>query len=643
MALALNRRAVRGAFRKAAARLCRQDAPAALAAIALTLLAAVLVLRLWRANISQPIDTRGGDGYVIQMWVKGLLDHGGYLTNPDLGAPLGQQLYDFGAFSTMNLHYAAIWLIGRVSSNPFFVLNLWYLLGFALTPLAAFFVLRKLALSRPVAVVCASVFSLLPDHFLRGEAHLTLSQLFVVPLAAYLVLCVLSGRPLFARRQKRTGPALIGYASQRSLTTLLLAIAIGASDLYYASFTIILLGAAGLMRFTVECRVGGLIKAAVLIVTVAGTLGLGLLPNVLYEHEHPRASLFARKPSDSERLGLSLARLVMPIETHRVPALARIAKEYDNTTVASGEGPLDHIGLISSGGLLALLAVALAGCMGVQAGLLADRRLRHAAAATVVMLLVATVGGLSALIAYLVTSQLHAWGRASPFIAFFSLIAIGVLLDGLREHLGLTRRRRIGFLVLLGGVICLAVFDQTSNSFVPDYRGQGAASRSTDRLVQTVQARLPTGAEVFQMPYSGFPEGPSRGLMGMYDSMIPYLHSNRLRWSYGAMLGRPADWAAALNDRPPAQILPGIAAVGFDGVWIDRFGYLNASPSLETAIRHITGAQPLASADRRYVFFDLRADRDRERRLLSPGELAALRRQTLTPAKAPMATGRAVG
>lgn len=595
---------------------------------------AALVLRLWRVDIAQPIDARGGDGFVIQMSVKGMLEHGWYQTNPDLGAPLGQELYDFAAFSATNLHYAAMKVIALFSSSPAVVLNLYYLLGFALTALAAVLVLRKLGISRPVAITCASVFSLLPDHFIRGEAHLSLSQVFVVPVAAYFVLSVLSGEPLFARRENHIGPTLLRYASRRSLATLALAIVIGASDLYYASFTIILVGIAGLLRFAVYRQAGGLVTAAVLIAAAGGTLGLDLLPNALYEHEHPRNSpLFARKPSDSEFLGLSIARLVMPIETHRIPALARVGKEYDSKTPAWGEGPLDHIGLISSAGLLALLAVALAGCMDVRAGLLADRRLRHASAAATVMLLVATVGGFSALLAYWVSPQLRAWGRAAPFIAFFSLIAIGVLLEALRERLGSTERGRMRFLLLLGGVICVAVFDQTSNSFVPDYVGQAAASRSTDRLIGTIEARLPPGAAVFQLPYEGFPEAPARGRMNMYDSMIPYLHSHRLRWSYGAMRGRSADWAFALSDRPPAQILPAVAAVGFEGILVDRFGYPGINTTLEAEIARVSGARPLESPNARYAFFDLRDYRDDQRRRRSPQQLAALRSATLALSK----------
>jgi hypothetical protein len=616
-------------LRSAVARFGRSEAGAACLAVGLALLLTALTFRLWRADISRPIDTRGGDAYVMEMVVKATLDHGWYQTNPDLGAPLGQQLYDFPAFSATNLHWGAIRVIGLFSSRPGLVYNLYYLLGFALTALAAFLVLRRLRFSRPVAIACASVFTLLPDHFLRGEAQLSLSQLFVVPAAAYLVLALLAGEPLF-RRSRRGGSR--AWISPRSLTTLALAVMIGASDPYYASFTAMLLVAAGLLRLTVGGRrLHTATTAGVLIATVGGTLALDVLPNVLYRHQHGRNALVAnRRPFESEFLGTNLARLVTPIDTHRLAPFARAGREYD-TSPASWELFAGHIGLISSAGLLALLAVALATCSGARRGAFADERLRHASAAGLTMLLIATTGGISALIAYWVSPQLRDWGRASSFIAFFALVAVAVSLDAVGTRLAPRRHGRAGFVVLLGAVVCLAVFDQTSNSFVPDYRGQAKSSTSIERLIGMIETRLPRRAAVFQLPYEGFPEAPTAGIMKAYDAAIPYLHSHRLRWSYGAMQGRRADWAAALQTLPPAQVLPAVAAVGFQGVLVDRFGYPANHAAVEAQIAAVTHAAPLESRDHRFVFFDLRPYRDVEARVLRPQGWAALRRATLHP------------
>ena len=62
-----------------------------------------------------------------------------------------------------------------------------------------------------------------------------------------------------------------------------------------------------------------------------------------------------------------------------------------------------------------------------------------------------------------------------------------------------------------------------------------------------------------------------------YDQVHPYLHSDELRWSYGAMKGRPEDVGDDVES--PSQA----AALGFAGVAIDRFGYADNGAAVEGA------------------------------------------------------------
>ncbi|MCB0964912.1 MAG: hypothetical protein KDA98_16670, partial [Acidimicrobiales bacterium] len=55
---------------------------------------ALLILRTWEMPARLPFDTRS-DATLISMMVKAISEHGWYLNNPQLGAPFGQQFYDF--------------------------------------------------------------------------------------------------------------------------------------------------------------------------------------------------------------------------------------------------------------------------------------------------------------------------------------------------------------------------------------------------------------------------------------------------------------------------------------------------------------------------------------------------------------------
>ena len=76
-----------------ARRWLRASAPYAGAAAA-SILVAVLMLRLWTADLRAPFDY-GGDAFFFSMITKAIAEGGGWLTNAHLGAPGVLELYDF--------------------------------------------------------------------------------------------------------------------------------------------------------------------------------------------------------------------------------------------------------------------------------------------------------------------------------------------------------------------------------------------------------------------------------------------------------------------------------------------------------------------------------------------------------------------
>lgn len=197
--------------------------------------AAAIVLQLWDARLSLPMayggNGLGGDGLWGEQIVKGIADHGWLLTNPDVGAPVGQQLHDFTGVLGDSLHYLVIRVMSVVSQDPIRLVDAYFLLGFALCAASACLVLRRLGASRGAAVVAAILFSLLPLHVGGGIGRLTLGAYWSIPLTALLVIRVFGGEPLFARRP--SGGRLTRWASRRSLATAALCLLIAGSALYY--------------------------------------------------------------------------------------------------------------------------------------------------------------------------------------------------------------------------------------------------------------------------------------------------------------------------------------------------------------------------------------------------------------------------
>ncbi len=626
-----------------------------------SILCAVVVLRLWRADLAVPLRyTAVDDGKFYLMLVKGIIENGWYSSNPNLGAPFGQHLQDYPQGAD-NLNLLMIRGLAVFSSNPALVVNLFFLLTFGLTSVSCHFVLRRLGVSVPVAGVSAILFSQLAYHFFRGESHLLLSAYYSVPLSAYLFIELLGEQRLFATRAPpdRAPPAppawrvrLPGWASRRSLATIGLCVVIGSDNLYYASFALVLIVSATLIA-AVRRRRGSALQGLAVVVLIVGTLAANLAPSLVYRARHGANAAVERSASadetTAEAFALRPANLVLPVPQSRIAPLRRIGSSYDRAIAPHYcESCFASLGVIGTVGLGSLALCAIAALIGATGGIAGQRLFRHSALGAGIALAAGTVGGLGSAIEVFLTPDIRAWNRISVVIAFFSLLAVALLLDRL---VGLLRPPR-GGAALAGGVLAavlvFGVFDQTTDAFIPPYTALARQWRSDGDFVAEVQARLPRGAAVFQLPYVPFPEGYPQTQPGdqvatyatKYELLRGYLHSTTLRWSYGAMKGRDDDWAAQLAGQPLPVVVASVAAVGFDGVWVDPAGFEpQKAARLLSELRSLLGVTPLASPDRDLWFFDLRRYLVRLQRAHSPDQLSRLRTWTLHPLRSACTTG----
>src|SRR5207248_1352741 len=159
-----------------------QEAAWLAAAMALSLIVAAWVLQLWDAQARIPIVPTG-DGLLNLAVIKGLIEHGWYLTNSSIGAPFGEVAYDFAGFDADNLQWIFIRILAFGTSDAGLLINAYYLLGYPMVAATAYLALRGVGIRRPTALVGAVLFATLPYHFLRAEGHLFLGNYFAVPVA----------------------------------------------------------------------------------------------------------------------------------------------------------------------------------------------------------------------------------------------------------------------------------------------------------------------------------------------------------------------------------------------------------------------------------------------------------------------------
>ena len=625
----------------------------------LALAVALWSLRVWDSSLSVPFRySEVDDTKFYLMLIKGILDHGWFYANHNLGAPFGQQLYDYPQGAD-DLNLFAVKLIGLVSPHPGVVINVFLFATFALDAAAACLVMRRLGISPATSIVCAVLFALLPYHFFRSDSHLFLSSYWSLPFTAYLFVAVLDDRALFARR------ASAGHArwlSVTSVATVLMCVAIASTGLYYAVFGLIMIAAAVLLKLLVRRRWRALVPGMAAFALVAVVLVANLSPTFVYHVRHGGNAAQVHSASQGDAFAMSGSYLVLPPLHDRIAPLRHVTEHYAEVTPPHGycEQCYESVGTVGDVGLVWLLVIACGSLAGATFVARLARVHRWSALGVAVVLAVALTGGISSLSRVFVSNDIRAWNRMSVLIAFFALLSFGLLLDRLLALIGrrLEHHRRASRagpwpgLVLLAAVLAFGIADQTSRFFVPNFSRDAARYHSDGRFDAAIERTLPHGAEVMELPFVPYPEGyqpymaPGQTLPFSqvtnfeYELGRPYIQSHGLSWSYGAMKGRATNWSAQLAAKPLDLSVIGATAAGFQGLTIEPAGYPGAERRVRTALRRLLHAAPRRSRDGSLWFYDLRPLGRRLRATHTAAQLAALREAVLHPLRLTCAPGR---
>lgn len=560
-----------------------------------TVLCALIVASLfhvWKFDWRVPLNT-DGDAHFHQMLIKNFVEGGHYYVNPRLGAPEEQKLYDFPQPSWTHV---MVWAVLRLFTHDFgLLLNLYYFITYPLCGLAAFYAFYRLGISTGPAIAGSVVLAYLPFHFFRSESHLFYGTIYTLPLSGLVILWLAVGNPLF-------GFELPSDVLSRPLITRdgLIAIAccvlVAWDNPYAAFFTAGLLLIAGLLGTFRNGHRRSLAAAFLMLTVLSAALVTALLPNILYFHKYGRvAGVAIRFPWESELSPLRLMELFAPIRGHRF--LNNLRQYFDLNDPLPSEGWTDSIGILATIGFFVSLA-----------SLFRKRCSDFIYSLGILNLwavLVGTMGGFGAIFAFVISPQIRAYNRISIFVGFFSITALVWALDRwLRARF--PKARFVSLVLVPVLLITICVLDQIPRHVLRDRNVYVAEYKEQTAFIGRIEASVPPGSMIFQLPYMFFPEHGPVNKMGDYDPVIAYLHSKTLRWSYGAMHNRPADrWQAAVAVEPPDRMIKTLTDAGFAGIFIDRLGYTDNGVALEAQLRTLLHSEPITDSHGRYLFFRL--------------------------------------
>jgi phosphoglycerol transferase len=577
--------------------------------------ALVWLLDLIPKSLRDPLGYESGDVLGVASSAQTIIETGWVQETSRLGAPYGLELYDYPVGGD-NAHYLMMKVMSWVTGDWVLILNVFFLLTFFTAAWSSYLCQRWVGAGRVAAIVTSTLFAFAPFHLLRGLGHLMLASYFVVPVGVLLAVkagsaASESGRAMHPRDR-----------IAQMIPWILLCALVGSCGAYYAIFGVVVIVIASLL-IAVSHRVWAPIQRGALFAAgITVTFIINVMPSVLYQQREGVNPLVAqRTPIELDIYGLRLIQMLTPIPGHWFGPLADVSADL---LVGYPSETSQFLGLVAACGLvwmLSWLAVRL-----LRARTDADPVRSLLAAITLILILVGTTGGLAWLLTLVGFIEIRAWNRLSIVVAFTSLTWLALTVGPLarRWASGRPHRRWIAYgaaaLVVVGGLA-----DQASFSRPRDPDAINAEFDADRAFFSKVESLLPRGAMVYQLPYVRFPEEPARFASGQYDLLRPYLHSRHLRWSYGGMKGRDAEWQENITNLDKDDLLDALNAVGFLGLVIDTYAYEDVGVATVAEFGQLLDAQPFRSIDGRWVFFDLSDLRSR----YSQGELDSLRERTL--------------
>lgn len=508
-------------------------------------------------------------------------------TSPSLNAPYGLDWGRSLPTGTERLHVLVLKTFDALTGgNAYLTLNLTVVVGVAATILVGYSVLRWFG-ARPLLAGAASItfaFSTaLTDRL--GAGHLFLFPLYPVALGVYLA--VLGSRRPVGRR---------GGSTRRARRVLLPGIAvvvISMSSVYYATFTVLLVLSLGLIA---AVRAGSL-RRLLVPVLIAGTLGsamaLTLVPDALSRVDSSTAGGFNRSVQDSDRYGMRIAQMLLPMPSTQIPFVGPIA-DRAYWTESTGDfgvsiGPLAVAGLVAIG----WTSIRRLGRSRDDT----DRTVERFAALILSAVALATVGGGGLLVASLGFTQTRVWSRMAAFIGFAALAGLALVVQ---RRFG-TRR------TLAVWVVALVALALVEHPLTPSSVPVDRSVREDAALVDSMQASLPHGAEVFELPVVPFPDD-----LGSQRLLAPSLTARRLRFSAGEFKGGAGDWQQSWMDGDIGDTTFLAAVAGYDALLVQTSHVLVGDP--DAAVREMSaaaGSRVWRSRHGGWAWVDLRPLRDR--------------------------------
>jgi hypothetical protein len=500
----------------------------------------------------------GYDGDNLQMltWFRAASE-GDYIpfasrTNSRLGAPYHANWDDYPMYEPV-----VTFLIGMTArfSDLATASNLGILASFLASATSFYVCCRMLRWRREWASAGALLFAFSWYHSWRGLGHLLLAFDYTVPAAVMGVWLLSFGKRL------RLGDRVFWLCTGTALL-------LGMGNPYNLSMWLQLVFLGLGLRYLLRRRKEDLAIGAVIVgVALAAFLAINA-HNLYYRMVHGENQMaVVRAYKQLELYALKPMELILPPWQHRVVWLGDFSRRLLAEAWVIGEASSPYLGVVGLAALAWLTVEFLLRMLNLRK---LPRRLPSHAPLCLWIVLYAAVGGLNCILG-LVFGLMYFRG-SNRYSIFILAVALFFLVSRMSR---LARRwKRPTSYALAAVVASLGLLDQVPAPAKGTTQEVAQLVQNDQRFAEALEAALPPGTMIFQMPLMNFIDGDPVWKMLCYEHVRPYLWTKHLRFSFGSVQGRTReDWQAKLSTMSVEQSVRALERCGFGALYLNRKGF----------------------------------------------------------------------
>lgn len=581
---------------------CRRYYKDLIAVIVMFMAVTLFLIHYYEINkqdFSIPFRYTGADEICTLVEAKMVQETGWNIYTDRLAAPYG---FDNANNIISGLHNADTFttkIFTAVTGSYVAGINLTYISAFYLIALITYIVLRVFSIKEYISVCGAVDFAFLPFIFLRNEEHIVLSCYYFIPLLVLLCVWIYEDDKFLL-----VGRQFFRYKKNIAAIFMMFLIA-GSGIAYWQFFACFFLCVTAFANVCRHKNFKYIVKSVICIVGIIAFMILGCIPEIIdYVNGGSGVAGRLRSIPDAELYGLKLIQLILPVRGHGITFLENIIEEYNATAPLVTENYTSYIGLIGIAGLIILLTFLFVNK--TDGDSTEKKRLAMLSELNIAAILMGTIGGLGTCFFVFVSRTLRCFNRISVYIAFFSIMAVCIILDYYAKMI------KIRWKAILMAVAVSVIFIASVKEQNPD-KGLMTQERTAQwendkEFIGRIESQMDAGAMIYQLPYHKYPEGGTQNEMYDFELFKGYLHSDTLKWSFGISYGTDEDeWDYNTANMNVEDMVAELCDKGFSGIYIDREGYEHKEvEELESQLTEKLGISPIVSNDGTLSFYKLR-------------------------------------